>query len=262
MGGRTNKGIYSNALWYRDAVLPKAEFITFPAPFSSDTSLTFVSDEPGCIFEYHVFDTVEHLVIRNWTKSLGELDFITWMDGGRHRIRIRAIDPAGNVDAEFVDGINEYTWVYVPVLPWGLIIGLSITFALIMVAVIIEWRRRRKKAAMERYAMKRMRRKLKGAKKAGNKDVNWRKDYDKGKDGKKKKKKKKDGKDKDDKDGKKKKKKKDKDKDGKKKDKKKDKTKEGSKSAKVQPIGVKKKEKKKDKSKSKSKDKKAKKKKS
>lgn len=267
LSGKQGRLTFSNEVWYRDARRPRAEFTHVPLTFSSDTVFRFECDEPGCIFQYHVFDTVEKLVVRNWTKASSEINFLTWLDGGLHRLRVRAIDPAGNVDKFFEEGRNEHIWVYVPVLPWGLIGGGIAAFVVLAAAVIVEWRRRRKKAAMERYAMKRMRRKLKGVKKGGNKDVDWRKDYDDAKDGKKKKKKKKKDKDKDkggkSKDKKKKKdkkksskdkdkKKKDKKKSGKDKDKKKDKVK---KKDKDKDKAKKKKEKGKSDSKSKSKDK-------
>ena len=126
-----------------------------------------------------------------------------------------------------------------PPLPVGLIVGSILGFFAIVGGIYLEVRRRKKKAAMERYAIKRMRRKFKGVQKGGKKgrgkkkkgkgkkdkkkddgegkpDDEWREYYDEGKGnkGKKKTKKKKLGK-KDD-GGKKKKKKKDK-KDGKKK---------------------------------------------
>merc|ERR1711907_601900 len=111
----------------------------------------------------------------------------------------------------------------------GLIVGSILGFFAIVGGVYLEVRRRKKKAAMERYAIKRMRRKFKGVQKGGKKatatagdgenpEEDWRGYYDEGKGnkGKKKTKKKKLGKK--DEDGKrKKKKKKNKDKDKKKK---------------------------------------------
>ncbi|KAG7376892.1 hypothetical protein PHYBOEH_001238 [Phytophthora boehmeriae] len=108
-------------------------------------------------------------------------------------LRIRARDPAGNVDEKFEEGRNQYTWEYERPLPWGLIIGLSCVALVLLAGFLMEWRKRRKRAAMERYAMKRMRRKLK--KKNGavaiakEGDANWRETYDNAKEGKKGKKK-------------------------------------------------------------------------
>jgi len=172
-----------------DPIRPKTEFAVFPASSSSDLEFRFRSTKKGSIFEYYMLNALEMLTVRNWTKSMDVLNYLSWLDGGEHQLRVRSIDPAGNIDEFYIDEQNMYTWIYIPALPWGLIIGLIVAFVIISIGVVLEWRKRRKRAAMERYAMKRMRRKLKGAQKGGNKDVDWRKDYDDAKDGKKKKKK-------------------------------------------------------------------------
>jgi hypothetical protein len=209
---------FENDVWYRDDVVPMAQFSLVPRDSSSETTFTFMSEEPGCVFEYEVLDTVEMLVVRNWTRvalsssstssttstttgSEGGMDVVSWLDGGTFRIRIRAVDPAGNVDASFELGRNEYAWTYVPALPWGLIIGGSVVAVVLLAGFLMEWRKRRKRAAMERYAMKRMRRKLrnkqppleaagkdgkkgkkKAKKRADDTDGKWRETYDKAKD--------------------------------------------------------------------------------
>ncbi|KAL4178404.1 hypothetical protein KRP22_003325 [Phytophthora ramorum] len=189
LGGLTAPDYYDNDVWYRDARRPLAQFTLVPTSGSSDTVFKFESDKPYCVFEYYLLDTVEQLVVRNWTLTLGELDIESWLDSGTFRLRIRARDPAGNVDDTFEDGRNEHTWVYERPLPWGLIIGLSSVGLVLLIGFLVEWRKRRKRAAMERYAMKRMRRKLK--KKNGavviakQGDPNWRETYDDAKDGKK-----------------------------------------------------------------------------
>lgn len=183
LGGLTAPDYYANDAWYRDPRRPKAQFITVPRTKSSSTVFTFGSDKASCIFEYHVMNIKEMLVVRNWTKTLGEVNFISWLDGGKYRFRVRAVDPAGNVDLSFELGRNEYVWIYVPALPWALILGLSSVALVLMIGAFMEWRKRRKRAAMERYAMKRMRRKLKGKKIEG--DANWRETYDDAKDKKK-----------------------------------------------------------------------------
>merc|ERR1712000_481032 len=105
------------------------------------------------------------------------------MPGGRFMMQVRAIDPAGNVDITFDKGRNMHVWTYIPRLPIGLIMGLSTTFLIVMAGILIELRRRRKKKPMERYAIKRMRRKFKGIQKdVKKKDVDWRKYYDEAKD--------------------------------------------------------------------------------
>ncbi|KAG6962323.1 hypothetical protein JG687_00007218 [Phytophthora cactorum] len=189
LGGLTAPDYYDNDVWYRDARRPRAQFTLMPMSGSSDTVFKFESDKPYCVFEYYLLDTVEQLVVRNWTVTLGEVDFESWLDSGTFRMRVRARDPAGNVDETFEDGRNEHTWVYERPLPWGLIIGLSSVGLVLLIGFLMEWRKRRKRAAMERYAMKRMRRKLKKKNAAvtiaKEGDPNWRETYDDAKDGKK-----------------------------------------------------------------------------
>lgn len=80
---------------------------------------------------------------------------------------MRAVDTAGNKDPVFDEGRNAHSWEYIPALPWGAIIAGIIGFLALVAGAIIEWRRRRKKAAMERYAIKRMRRKFKVSRSVG-----------------------------------------------------------------------------------------------
>ncbi|KAF1336513.1 hypothetical protein FI667_g345, partial [Globisporangium splendens] len=191
-GGLTIPDYFENDVWYRDKWRPKAQFTLVPPTKSSGTVFEFESDKLGCIFEYHVMNMVEMLVVRNWTRTLGRVDFLSWLDGGKYRFRVRALNPAGNVDSEFELGRSEYIWIYAPKLPWALIIGVSSAVLVLLIGFFMEWRKR---AAMERYAMKRMRRKLKD-KKSQEGDANWRETYDNAKDAdaKEKKKKKKKGK--------------------------------------------------------------------
>ncbi|GLE04308.1 hypothetical protein PINS_up013223 [Pythium insidiosum] len=191
VGGLTAPDYFENDVWYRDKRLPRASFTRVPASGTSQTVFQFESDEPGCTFEYHVLDVVEQLVVRNWTRTLGVVDVEPWLAGGKHRFRVRAVDPAGNVDQAFEPGRNEHVWVYKPKLPWALILGLTGVAVVLLLALFMEWRKRRRRRAMERYAMKRMRRKLKGKKMEGKEgDANWRETYDDAKKGKNKSKKK------------------------------------------------------------------------
>ena len=198
------------------------------------------------MFKLSEDDLAYEEVVRNWTDSLELVyiqDFMLGPGPGKYRFEVRAFDPAGNYDLIFEEGRNVHTWIYEPPLPVGLIVGSILGFFAIVGGVYLEVRRRKKKAAMERYAIKRMRRKFKGVQKGGKKgkgkkkkkkggkktaagdgenpEEDWRGYYDEGKGnkGKKKTKKKKLGK-KDEDGKKKKKKKKNKDKDKKKKKKK------------------------------------------
>ncbi len=199
------------------------------------------------MFKLSEDDLAYEEVVRNWTDSLELVyiqDFMLGPGPGKYRFEVRAFDPAGNYDLIFEEGRNVHIWIYEPPLPVGLIVGSILGFFAIVGGVYLEVRRRKKKAAMERYAIKRMRRKFKGVQKGGKKgkgkkkkkkggkkaaaagdgenpEEDWRGYYDEGKGnkGKKKTKKKKLGK-KDEDGKKKKKKKKNKDKDKKKKKKK------------------------------------------
>merc|ERR1711918_121484 len=75
----------------------------------------------------------------------------------------------GNYDLIFEEGRNVHTWIYEPPLPVGRVGGSILGFFAIVIGIYLEVRRRKKKAAMERYAIKRMRRKFKGVQKGGKK---------------------------------------------------------------------------------------------
>merc|ERR1719261_2362695 len=97
-------------------------------------------------------------------------------------MQARSVDPSGNSDLTFMEGANQHTWTYIPALPVALIVGLTGSFVTVITGILVEIRRRRKKKAMERYAIKRMRRKFKGVQKdAKKKDVDWRKYYEESK---------------------------------------------------------------------------------
>merc|ERR1711871_815598 len=105
----------------------------------------------------------------------GRLD-LGWLPKGMLRLRIRAVDAAGHVEPTFREGENQHTWTYVPPFPWMILIGVLLGLMAFMMAIFLELRRRRRKRAMERYAIKRMRRKFKGMDKRKQKDVpDWKK---------------------------------------------------------------------------------------
>jgi hypothetical protein len=167
-----------NSMWYRDSIPPTTSFTHTPPDDSSHIQFDFICDEDACVFEYRVNDYSENNVVCNWTRSAGTAR-LPWLGGGIHRMRVRAIDAAGNLENTFEAGRNELTWMYTPPLPIALILGLLGAFLAFCTGVYLEYRRRRRKAAMERYAIKRMRRKFKGGKKKKEKDVDWKK-YGKG----------------------------------------------------------------------------------
>ena len=270
LGGAASDKDFLNDMWYRDERIPMATFAgpidpTYmdgeaeyaqesretPKSGTLEKFFSFVGDEQGLIFEYHLwyvqdletfggeeatfqqvrrrmsdfvlnhtwfFDRSSYgrdavVVKRNWTRVIGgksnpvmfgglNTGFIgqvgsatqpftyfqgemikgtQWYEGGLHVFAIRALDPAGNYDKIWT-AQNVHVWVYIAPLPGGLIVGVSLAVVGAVLAFLLELRRRKRKRAMERYAIKRMRRKLKGmqrggpagvgaAKKDGN--INW-----------------------------------------------------------------------------------------
>jgi flagellar biosynthesis/type III secretory pathway M-ring protein FliF/YscJ len=73
----------------------------------------------------------------------------------------RLVDPSGNRDIAYSTATNAYTWLYVEPLPWGKIISFIFLIIALIIISIIEYRRREQKAALERYAQRRTRRKFK-----------------------------------------------------------------------------------------------------
>ncbi|KAG5190744.1 hypothetical protein JKP88DRAFT_352587 [Tribonema minus] len=80
---------------------------------------------------------------------------------GMYILYVRAVDPAGNTDFSYREGLNMHTWQYISPLPWGMILGVGFAALVLLALLYVEYRRRRKRSAMRRYAMKRMRRKFK-----------------------------------------------------------------------------------------------------
>ena len=235
MGGRVDEDAYAQDMWYRDDWLPFTYIFSSPANEDDDMGygsvFTFDGNKQGVIFEWLLYNRDEFLIVQHWTRTTRKID-LAWMaerkfpyitdsfkgpGPGRYVLYVRGIDPAGNVDYTFKEKRNMYSWTFSVEPDWQAFVVLGITILTIIGAAYFEYRRRKKKRAMERYAIKRMRRKFKSAQKEmtkGKGDVDWKEMMD---DGKKKKKKKKKGKDKDKKKKDKKKKGKDKDKEKKKK---------------------------------------------
>lgn len=189
VGGRNSISNFGDDVWYRDPVLPITSITTFPDTGSSDTVFEFVADkcrnDDACIYEYRLFDEEVNRELRNWSRHMSPLDYKPWLDGGVYRMEIRAVDAASNRDALLEQGRNAYTWRYRPPLPWLLIILGILLFIALCIGIFVWYRRRKRKIQLERYALKRARRRLKAAK-AGD----WRTQYNQGKKGGKKKKKK------------------------------------------------------------------------
>ena len=152
--------------------------------------------------EYEVDEVTEEPLCdpeepENWIGGGGSTPNWWWGSTGPYRFEVRAIDPAGNKDPLLIAGRNVHKWYYIPPPPVGLIVGITFGTIFLGVVIYLEVRRRKKKRAMERYAIKRMRRKFKGVSRGGKggkkkkTNIDWREYYDEGKGKKKKKKKKK-----------------------------------------------------------------------
>ena len=187
-GGQQSSNKFYADTWYRDSYLPSAFIVTKPSTRTSQSSFVFSSNKAGCYFEYRIWDPANYRLIRPWTQIVYQTD-VAWMNSrqggpgkGLYAMYVRAIDPAGNRDVYFAEGYNVYTWVYLDPIPWDIILGAIGGFIGLCILVYIEYRRRKKKAAMERYALKRMRRKFKAMQKeADDKGVDWRTLYEENK---------------------------------------------------------------------------------
>eukprot|EP00941_MAST-03F_sp_MAST-3F-sp1_P004192 g4192.t1 len=172
----------TNDVWFRDEDIPTAEITQKPQSFTTDSTFKFTARKgdrnpdpsksrecEGCIFEYEIENAATGQMVREWTQTLGDVDYFEWLEGGTYTIRVRALDRAGNVDVQYVLPFNEYTWTYEEPLPLALILGLTFLGIFILGGAYGYYRYRKKKKALERYAMKRMRRKFKRIQKDKNK---------------------------------------------------------------------------------------------
>ena len=186
-GKRELNGGYMRDVWARDDHLPTARIKTRPNSRTSQATFEFDTDTAGAsVFEYKVVDADEKQEVIPWTVTTRTqgADVSHLLDSqpvdfkgpgtGRYLFYLRALDPAGNAGYQFEDG-NVYLWLYVTPLPWVWFIGIIIFATSFLIFLFMEYRRRKKKAAMERYAIKRMRRKFKGqAKGDAPKGQDWR----------------------------------------------------------------------------------------
>jgi hypothetical protein len=102
-------------------------------------------------------DPYNYVELRKWTPVVRKTD-IGWLDwrkggpgNGEYTLYVRAIDPAGNRDRLYIDDDNVYTWYYVSPIPWDIIAEVVCAFLGLVGLAYFEYRRRVKKAAMERY---------------------------------------------------------------------------------------------------------------
>lgn len=112
-------------------------------------------------------DATERLDVTPWIKASTGTD-VSWLDNkkggpgeGTYALFVRSIDPSGNKDYRYSTSTNVHVWHYVPSLPWKLIISCTISGIIVCLLLHFEYRRRKRKTALERYAVRRMRRKFK-----------------------------------------------------------------------------------------------------
>jgi hypothetical protein len=145
----------------------------------------FTCDERVCVYEVRLYDLQEHTEVLPWTAAANGRYSVSWLSrwkggsgAGMYVLYVRAIDPAGNADYAFREGLNMHTWRYVSPIPWGIVLGVGFALLFLLLLVFLEYRRRRKRRAMRRYAIKRMRRKFKQQQRKRAKDADWRELYD------------------------------------------------------------------------------------
>jgi hypothetical protein len=180
-GGRID-AMHSRAdSWYRDDRMPTVSITLKPASKTPEYRFRFSSDEGGCVFEYRLWDHYRYKEIRQWTSVMWytHVDWLDWRMGGPgngdYVLYVRGIDPAGNRDERYELGRNMHYWRYISPTPWDIIFGCISAFLFMVFMAYAEYRRRVKKAAMERYAMKRMRRKFKAMQRdTDGRAVDWR----------------------------------------------------------------------------------------
>ena len=180
-GGRqTDNKFYADS-WYRDDRMPSVNMKKRPKQDSPNSIFRFAVDEAGCYFEYRIWDALRYKEIRKWSPVVYQtnVEWLDWRKGGpgngRYVLYVRAVDPAGNRDEMYERGRNVYAWNYVSPMPYDIIFGCVAGFIFLAFLAYLEYRRRVKKAAMERYAMKRMRRKFKAMQRdLDGRAVDWR----------------------------------------------------------------------------------------
>ncbi len=171
MGGKGSnlKSLYQD-VWSRDDTAPRSSMKVKPTTNSIQSKFVFDSDEDGAIqFEYKLVDSVERLDVTSWIlANTNDVVDVSWLDtkkggpgSGWYTLYLRAIDTSGNRDIGFILGRNVYTWYYLQPLPWNMISAGIVLIVVLVSATYIEYRRRVRKAAFERFAQRQMRRKFK-----------------------------------------------------------------------------------------------------
>ena len=122
--------------------------------------------ERELIYEYQVWnwDKNPPRLIRRWTQTTENLDASTFIDSaGKYKIEARAIDLAGHRDNPWGESVLnwEYIWDYEPPLPIGLILGIIVSVIVGALLAFTGYRYYKRREALKRFALKRLRRKFK-----------------------------------------------------------------------------------------------------
>jgi hypothetical protein len=175
-GGRVGHNSHAADTWYRDDRLPSTTIIDNPSPGTADTTFKVVSDEEGVMHQCQLYDKRASQQVLRWSafsESSIQLDVLTganpeWMQvetKSKYTFWARGVDPAGNPDPTFYSKkgsrLNMYSWKFSPPAPWALI-SVIISTTLLFIALLYHQFLKYKKAdALRRYALRRLRRRMK-----------------------------------------------------------------------------------------------------
>eukprot|EP00924_Labyrinthula_sp_SR-Ha-C_P002805 augustus_masked-scaffold_13-processed-gene-7.45-mRNA-1 protein AED:1.00 eAED:1.00 QI:0/0/0/0/1/1/4/0/1162 len=159
-----------NDLWKLDFDPPNTVIRKFPQDRSSESDFVFICSEEPCLYQYKLIKNTENMniTIVHWNTSLGELflENVLYETGtGDYTLIVRGVDPANNMDLIYEKNRNKYTWRYTKPIPFGRVLAILISISLLVLGSFAEYKRRKRQAALERYAMKRMQRKFKNLEK-------------------------------------------------------------------------------------------------
>lgn len=168
IGGRDQSldTLYSD-VWARDDTFPLAVITKKPRSFTAESRFDFSSTKSTAqMFEYKVLDTEAKIELVPWqmttTDEGADVSWLDWRNGGPGRgwytLVVRAVDLSGNRDATYGD-TNVHKWLYIPRPPVGKILAGVLCSILLLCGVRFEYHRREQKKALERYALRRARRK-------------------------------------------------------------------------------------------------------
>jgi len=175
-GGRDGYNSLAADTFNRDDRLPSTTILKRPSSGTGDKAFEVTSDEEGIMHEYQLYDKRASHIVQRWStfsSSDLELDILSgynpeWVQAStqsKYIFYVRGLDPAGNSDPTFSSNkgsnLNMYTWKFTPPLPWASITTIAVG-ALIFVALSYQQYLKYKKAdALRRYALRRLRRRMK-----------------------------------------------------------------------------------------------------